>query len=197
MSESPAEKQKIRQFARQKIQDISAIQREHNSALACALLQTQKLWQQSRSVFFYSPLPSELNIWALVPEALGAGKTVLLPKFDPASNSYLPYRIQDLEGDLLPGKFGINEPDGNCEPYPLKQLDLTLVPALAFDPLGNRLGRGRGFYDRLLAAVSGAKCGVAFDEQILSKVPVEPHDIPVDYVLTPTRWIVVTDAISE
>jgi 5-formyltetrahydrofolate cyclo-ligase len=66
---------------------------------------------------------------------------------------------------------------------------LVLVPGVAFDLRGRRLGRGKGFYDRLLADAGGLKCGVAFDEQIVTEIPVEPHDVSVDCILTPTRWI--------
>jgi len=194
---APLEKKRLREELRVKMGGLNAVFREQASAQACALLQLQTVWQTARSVFFYSPLPNELNIWALVPEALKMGKVVLLPKFDSETNSYLPYRVENLENDLAPGKFGIHEPTGHGRSYPLKQLDLLLVPALAFDPFGNRLGRGRGFYDKLLADVSGAKCGIAFDEQIVAKVPVEPHDVSVSCLLTPTRWIVVGGAKLE
>jgi 5-formyltetrahydrofolate cyclo-ligase len=71
----------------------------------------------------------------------------------------------------------------------LNRLDLVLVPGVAFDARGGRLGRGKGFYDRLLSAVNGTKCGVAFDEQIVDAVPVGPLDVLVNCILTPTRWI--------
>ncbi|HLP77584.1 MAG TPA: 5-formyltetrahydrofolate cyclo-ligase, partial [Candidatus Paceibacterota bacterium] len=77
----------------------------------------------------------------------------------------------------------------HCAPVSLNQLDLVLVPGVAFDACGRRLGRGKGFYDRLLADTRGIKCGVAFDEQIVTGIPVEPHDVLVDCILTPTRWI--------
>jgi 5-formyltetrahydrofolate cyclo-ligase len=64
-----------------------------------------------------------------------------------------------------------------------------LVPGLAFDPSGRRLGRGKGFYDRLLAMVRGRKCGIAFEEQVVPEIPVEPHDIRLDCLLTPRRWM--------
>ncbi|MEY2466031.1 MAG: 5-formyltetrahydrofolate cyclo-ligase, partial [Verrucomicrobiota bacterium] len=72
---------------------------------------------------------------------------------------------------------------------PIKPLDLILVPGVAFELHGRRLGRGKGFYDRLLADMRGTTCGVAFDEQIVAEIPVEPHDVHLDYLLTPTRWI--------
>jgi 5-formyltetrahydrofolate cyclo-ligase len=66
---------------------------------------------------------------------------------------------------------------------------LVLVPGVAFDSHGRRLGRGKGFYDQLLAFVRGTKCGVAFDEQIVPEIPIEPHDVRLNCILTPTRWI--------
>jgi 5-formyltetrahydrofolate cyclo-ligase len=72
---------------------------------------------------------------------------------------------------------------------PLNRLDFILVPGVAFDLHGRRLGRGRGFYDQLLANVRGRTCGVAFDEQIVRDVPIEPHDVSLNCILTPTRWV--------
>jgi 5-formyltetrahydrofolate cyclo-ligase len=68
-------------------------------------------------------------------------------------------------------------------------VDLILVPGLAFDLRGRRLGRGKGYYDQLLRGLRGITCGVAFDQQIVAEIPVEPHDVRVNCVLTPTRWI--------
>jgi len=71
----------------------------------------------------------------------------------------------------------------------LNRLDFILVPGVAFDLQGRRLGRGKGFYDQILAVVRGTVCGVAFDQQITPEIPVEPHDAVVNCILTPTRWI--------
>jgi 5-formyltetrahydrofolate cyclo-ligase len=87
------------------------------------------------------------------------------------------------------GKFGVSEPLAECEPIPLDRFDLVLVPGVAFDVGGNRLGRGRGFYDRILAAASGVKCGVAYDFQLLDKIPAEAHDARVNFIFTPRRCV--------
>ena len=99
--------------------------------------------------------------------------------------------IRETPRDLQPGQFGILEPAADCPIYNLKQLDLALVPGLGFALNGVRLGRGQGYYDRLLAGVPGCKCGVAFDGQVAVEIPVEPHDVRVDCILTPSRWHVV------
>jgi 5-formyltetrahydrofolate cyclo-ligase len=191
------EKQQLRRHYRSAVEALSASARERASAGACALLQDQKAWQEARSIFFYSPLPNELDIWALVPEALKLGKTVLLPRFEEATGIYGAAQVTDIGADLTPGKFGIQEPGNHTAWHPLNQLDLTLVPGVAFDACGGRLGRGRGFYDRLLAQVSGAKCGIAFDEQLAPHIPSEPHDIRLNCILTPTRWIAVKPSACE
>src|SRR5690349_21427658 len=98
------QKKAVRAQIQAKLALLSAFAREEESARACFLLQMQSIWQDSRSVFFYSPLPSELNIWALVPEALKAGKIVVLPKFDPTTKAYYGCRIENIENDLLPGQ---------------------------------------------------------------------------------------------
>jgi 5-formyltetrahydrofolate cyclo-ligase len=137
----------------------------------------------------FAPLTDELDAWPLVELALMAGKTVALPAFVSGTNTYTARRIGDVARDVVAGKFGIREPADGCKEIALNQLDLVLVPGLAFDARGGRLGRGKGFYDRLLAGVRGTKCGVAFDEQLVDAVPVGPHDIRLNCILTPTRWI--------
>jgi 5-formyltetrahydrofolate cyclo-ligase len=126
---------------------------------------------------------------AVVGEALLAHKTVALPRFSPATRTYLAARIQNPEHDLRRGQLGIREPTETCAEFPLNRLNLVLVPGVAFDLQGRRLGRGKGFYDRLLAGLCGAKCGVAFDEQIVNAVPVGPLDVQLNCILTPTQWV--------
>lgn len=103
--------------------------------------------------------------------------------------SYVVCEIIDPDKHIRLGQFGIREPVENCAELTLNRLDLILVPGVAFDLHGRRLGRGRGFYDRLLAVVRGTTCGAAFDQQIVGEIPVEPHDVHLNCILTPTRWI--------
>lgn len=159
------------------------------SAQARQLLEKQSIWQRAGTIFFYAPMPEELDIWPLVSDSLAAGKVCCLPRFDAATNRYLACQVDNLGEGIEHGNFGIREPRGDCVAVPLNRLDLTLVPGVAFDSRGRRLGRGKGFYDQLLADVRGTTCGVAFDEQIVAEIPIEPHDIHLNCILTPTRWI--------
>jgi 5-formyltetrahydrofolate cyclo-ligase len=183
------EKDKLRQVIRDTLKRMSPSVRAEKSTAACALLEQQAVWKKAELIFFYAPLPEELNIWPLLRDSLAVGKTVALPRFDPATQRYVACQVADLAKDLNDGQFGIREPGGHCIAVPPNRLDLVLVPGVAFDLHGRRLGRGKGFYDQLLAFVRGTTCGVAFDEQIVETIPVEPHDVHLNCILTPTRWI--------
>ena len=159
------------------------------SAQVCALLVRQPVWVQARSVLLFAPIPGEPDVWPLLALALAAEKVVALPAFLPEGGSYTARSVRDPNLDIQRGKFGIREARAHCPEVALNQLDFVLVPGVAFDLHGCRLGRGRGYYDRMLTAVSGTTCGVAFDQQIVSEVPVEPHDKQLDCILTPSRWI--------
>jgi 5-formyltetrahydrofolate cyclo-ligase len=182
-------KRALRQKVRAELANMTDAERATASAQARALLAAQPRWQRARSVLFFAPLPEELDVWPLLVEALAAGKTVCLPRFAAEKNHYIACQVENPATDLKPGQFGIREPVEGCAPIPLKRLDLILVPGIAYDLHGRRLGRGKGFYDRLLAGVRGTTCGVAFDLQIVRELPVEPHDAHVDCILTPTRWL--------
>jgi 5-formyltetrahydrofolate cyclo-ligase len=182
-------KQALRALARARVAGLSSEYRAAAAAQVVVSLASRPEWARASSVLLFAPLPDELDAWPLVELALMAGKTVALPAFVPETNSYAARQIVDGARDIVLGKFGVREPADACVEVPLNQLDLVLVPGLAFDARGGRLGRGKGFYDRLLAGVRGTKCGVAFDEQLVDAVPVGPHDIRLNCILTPTRWI--------
>ena len=189
MSESlNNDKTTLRQQVRGRLRALSAEQLRPDSQRVCERLLTLPVWKQARIVLLFAPLRDEPDIGPVISVALQEGKEVSLPKLDPAGFSYHASPIKSLE-DLSPGKFGILEPRHTSAAMALNRLDLVLVPGVAFDTLGGRLGRGKGYYDRLLAAVNGLKCGVAFDEQIVDVVPVGPMDVRLNCIVTPTRWI--------
>jgi len=152
-------------------------------------LEARPEWKEAASVLFYAPIQSEPDIWPLVSAALVEGKVAALPWFCAGEGRYHACRVRNIETDVVRGQFGIREPVAGCATETLKRLDLILVPGVGFDSSCRRLGRGKGFYDQILAVVEGRKCGVGFDEQIVDGIPLEPHDIALDCILTPTRWI--------
>jgi 5-formyltetrahydrofolate cyclo-ligase len=182
-------KSALRHSVLRRLGRMSATERATLSTQARSVLQQQPCWHQAKSALLFAPMAGELDIWPLVTEALTAGKVVALPRFVPQTSLYEACPIEDPVGDLVAGRFGIREPAPRCAGKALNMLDIILVPGIAFDLHGRRLGRGRGFYDRLLAAVRGTRCGVAFDEQIVREIPAEPHDALLNCILTPTRWV--------
>ncbi len=170
---------------------ISPDQRAAAAELMRTRFKALEVWRKSNSILFYAPLTDEPDIWPLVAEADAAGKIVTLPRYSEVDQAYLAARVLNLSQDLHSARLGIREPVADCPAYPLNQLDLVLVPGVVWSGTGYRIGRGKGYYDRLLAAVSGVKLGVAFDWQFSESVPVLPHDIRLDCILTPTRWLVI------
>jgi len=151
-------------------------------------LKEEPLWKASQCFLFFSALPGEPDLSSLVSEVLKDGKTVAFPRYVAATESYAACQIANPTEDLAPGRYGIFEPRASCAELPLNKLDFLLVPGVGFDLSGARLGRGKGYFDRLLVRASGVRCGVAFDWQVLPELPTEPHDVRVDCLITPTHW---------
>jgi 5-formyltetrahydrofolate cyclo-ligase len=130
-------------------------------------------------------LPNELDTSSLVLRAWQDRKRVLAPKVSWNQRRMMPIEIRSLTDDLLVSSMGIREPASGI-PFPVSLIDLVIVPGLAFDEFGNRLGRGRGFYDRFLAhpEFKGTACAMAFDEQVTPRVPVGPLDRRVDMLVS-------------
>lgn len=171
------------------LKGLSAAERAADSVRACSRLQQQETWQNARSILFYAPLPDELDVRLLWEVALTQSKIVALPRYAKETGAYVACCVDAPWASLVPGKLGIMEPKENAPIFPLNQLDLVLAPGVGFDLAGGRLGRGKGFYDRLLREVTGTKCGIGFDQQVVKEVPVEAHDILLNCILTPTRWL--------
>ena len=182
----PAAKKAIRARVRFELKKMSAEDRSVASAAAIRLLTAQGLWRNARSILLYAPLAEELDVWPLLYETIASGRIAALPRFNAVNGTYFACRIQDASADLSVGQFAIREPNERCSRI-AEGLDLILVPGVAFDLRGGRIGRGAGYYDRLLANAAGVRCGVAFDQQMVDDVPMEGHDLRMNYVLTPTR----------
>jgi 5-formyltetrahydrofolate cyclo-ligase len=180
-------KSELRSKIRGALEKISPAVRAVESSELCDRLEAQL--RSARTILFFAPLPDELDVWPLLEQFLAAGKICALPFFDSAAQTYSARRVQNLAADIAIGKFGVREPASSCPEIPLEKFDLILVPGVAFDWNGNRLGRGQGFYDRLLAKTSGLKCGVTYDFQLIGKIPAEPHDAKVNFIVTPTRCV--------
>lgn len=140
-------------------------------------------WQRAKCVLLYHPLPDEVDVAPLLRAACCSGKRVYLPVVTgPAS---IEVRRWAPDTPMLTGAFGIEEPSGQeISPEEYAQIDLAIVPGMGFDHEGHRLGRGKGYYDRLLTRMPHAHLmGVCFPFQLLPEIPHEAHDISMDTIV--------------
>jgi 5-formyltetrahydrofolate cyclo-ligase len=146
------------------------------------------VYRRSDTIMAYASFGSELQTDEFMRHVLHQGKVLLLPRVNLQKGSLDLYRVRDPVRDLRVGTWGIREPrPDRCVRVDPHAIDFVLVPGLAFDARGGRLGYGGGFYDKLLAhglspcawLVAGA-----FKSQMVEKVPVDGHDVPMDVVVT-------------
>lgn len=143
---------------------------------------------ETRIILAYYSLPDEVNTHQLIDDLLADGKTVLLPTV--IGEGLMEWHVYSSKSELKNGAFGIGESAGELysgfSKYtsPSEKQMIALVPGIAFDVVGRRLGRGKGYYDRFLAAHPHIyKIGVCFDFQRVMEVPVDEQDVPVDEVI--------------
>ncbi len=170
------EKQSLREEARRCLAELPALRGRTAGMAVLGQLAMWIDWHRAKTVAAYCALEREPHVLTPWPEA----KTVLLPRIE---GDRLELRAVRGVEELVEGKFGILEPPPNA-PRVEPRADFILVPGLAFDPAGGRLGRGGGFYDRFLAGFEGVKVGVCFPELVVDEIPMEPHDIRMDFVVT-------------
>jgi 5-formyltetrahydrofolate cyclo-ligase len=139
-------------------------------------------------IMFFASFRSEVDTLTMIRHVLAAGKRVFLPKV--RGRDLALFEILDFDKDTAPGAWAIPEPR-ETRPVTIQEVDLMIVPGLAFDENGNRLGYGAGFYDRILPSFRRTTVALAFEEQIVPDVPVSIHDIPVKKIVTEKRIIEV------
>ncbi len=172
-----AEKQRLRERMRK----LALEGTPGNASLFFERLRELDPWKNSTSILLYSSIGSEPDPSSLMMAA--TGRSFLFPRIE---GDHLEIYRMTSESSWIVGPFGIREPNPESwESASPKEIDLALVPGLAFDPAGGRLGRGKGFYDRLLGhpEFQGIKVGLAWDWQLLPSIPCEEHDIRMDFVI--------------
>lgn len=142
-------------------------------------------YKKAQTVLFYAPIPreKEVDTWPAIEKALDEEKVIVLPKINIKNKTTQLYIING-RADTIENKFHIPEPAPTCQPIKPEDIDLVIIPGVAFDKQGNRLGFGHGFYDRLLKKIHGPKVALAYSFQILHAIPRHEHDVPVTHILT-------------
>ena len=172
------------------IDSLSALDKSAESIRICVSIMAVPQWTQARCIMLFAPLASEPDVSPLAHAILTQSprsQRLCLPAINWTTKTLSPVEILDWSHDLEPGPHGIHEPRPGLPAVPLSEIDLVLVPGLAFTTAGHRLGRGGGFYDRFLAepALSAVTIGVCFSVQRVSEdaLPTDPHDQLVGRVI--------------
>ena len=145
----------------------------------------------AKTVLLTLPFRNEWDTLPLLRAALAAGKSVAVPRVEAKARMLELHAIADPERDVVTGHQGIPEPLAQCPPVSRDAIDFVLVPGVAFDPDGRRLGYGGGYYDRLLPLLPrhAARVAGAFELQLVDRVPSAPHDVAVDTIVTESRTL--------
>jgi len=190
----PAQKRQIRKAMVRRILDLDPDHRREQESVLAGRFADLPGFAASHAVLLYATaFPEEIATGPMLRHALECGKQLICPRVDRAERRLRLFRVESLEADLRPGMLGIPEPHAGCAEVGPEQVDWVLVPGLAFDERGYRVGRGAGHYDRLLPTLRAGvpRWALALDCQWVEVLPVEPHDVPLDGVVSPGKTAVV------
>ena len=170
-----------------------ALTSEERMRLSQRIVDATARWMQREgfnSVMLYLSMRSEVETTGLLEELLNSGKQVCAPVVDTEQLELIPRRIQNLKTGLVRHPYGMLEPNATCPIFPTEHLQLIVVPGIAFDRNGYRLGYGKGFYDRFLAKCPHAVAiGLAYGIQLVEDTFPQAWDVPVQHIFTETGRI--------
>lgn len=171
-----AQKQLVRTFMRHQLRQLSSAERNSQSNKIIQKIEQCEEFRAAHSVLCYWPIAEEVNLIPLI-EKYALEKNILLPV---VSGTELELRCYENASLMQSGAFGIPEPTGNIY---RGEIDLVLVPGVAFDDSGCRLGRGKGYYDRFLKQRKLYTIGIAYKMQVLSQIPMDEWDVCMDMMI--------------
>ena len=179
------EKQVIRQAIRAERKNHPELTKKEKDASIRRKLQKLSAWKTAEVVLLYAPIPheKEIDTWPLIKNLLKKGKMVALPVTNKKDKS-ITLKIITSEEDTELCDFKFPEPKKSCPTINPDEIDLAIIPGIAFDKQGNRLGFGHGYYDRLLKKLHCQSIALAYEFQILHAVPRHEHDVPIGTILT-------------
>jgi 5-formyltetrahydrofolate cyclo-ligase len=185
-------KKELRQLILKSRRNLSSEEMESFSSIIISKLSKHELFKKSKVIFSYMPFDNEVNILPLNKYIIEQGKSLLIPRILD-DRLMEPVLIKHLNnGQLIKNHYGILEPSKELLAFNINKIDLVLVPGLAFDFSGNRLGRGRGYYDNFLEKCGNNTflLGIAYDFQIFDAIPAEAHDKKVNGIITEKRLLI-------
>jgi len=171
-------KKDLRKHIKARVSQLSNEDKANEAKCVFSCIENSNIFKQSTNIMLFSSLNDEIPTHNTI-EKWAKSKNIFLPRVNGETLDIIKYE----PGVLKKGSFNIMEPTGDNTVNP-DILDLIIVPGVAFDRKGNRLGRGKGFYDRLLASTKAKTIAVCFDCQLVDEIPTEPHDKPVHFIMT-------------
>jgi 5-formyltetrahydrofolate cyclo-ligase len=185
------EKSMLRAKVLSRLNDLGADKREWFSTRIARRFAASGEFRSAKVVLAYDSFGTEVDTHPLMQLCLEQRKTLCLPRMHNKERCLTAHAVGDLKRDLVPVPFGFLQPKKTMPLVPLEKIDLLLVPGIAFDLQGHRLGRGAGYYDRFLprARVQAVVSALAFECQIVEAVPVQEFDWPVQLIFTEERVI--------
>ena len=175
-------KQEIREQNKALRRQMSRVDAETKSQTAAEIFLRSELYTASRQIMLYMPLGNEVDLTAIKTKALADGKRVVLPVTEKNSGIIIPICVGE-NTVFKKGNFSVLEPQ-STEIADMTRVDVVLVPGIAFDKRGARVGFGKGCYDMFLESYNGIKIGVCYDFQLQREIPADSHDVRMDYILT-------------
>lgn len=187
------EKKKLRNKMRQLRQSISSEEVMRNSLLIAKNLKQAEEYREAKNILFYASKGNEVQTGQIIREAIKDGKKLLLPVTNTQTAELEISEVSDYPKGLVEGPYEIMEPKTK-KPFPENEVDAVIVPGLAFSPDGYRIGYGLGYYDKMLSRLKRSRInirtiGLAYDFQVVEKLPREGHDQPMDAIVTETRVV--------
>ena len=176
------EKRALRATLRHLAEELPASYREKADAAIAAHLLSMPAYQEAETVFCFVGTGWEINTRPILADALATGKRLCVPLCTGPGIMELR-QITSLE-QLIPGAYHLPEPPAGAPAVPVDEVDLAILPCMSCNHLGHRLGRGGGFYDRFLSTYRSAAVLLCRERLIRDEIPLEPHDLPIPWVLT-------------
>jgi 5-formyltetrahydrofolate cyclo-ligase len=179
------DKKQLRAQLKERLLELTNGRHIEKSRKACEKLVDTPQFRQSDTIMFFLSMPHETDTTAAMLKAWENGKTVVVPKVLWEQKRMIPVQIDSLEAGLSTEVAGLRNPVADS-PVPLEEIDLVVVPGLAFDKKGNRLGTGNAYYDNFFENnnLVATRCGFAFSEQLIDSIPADEYDKPMDLLVT-------------
>ncbi len=169
---------------KEKRKSLEEYEIKSKSRAICTAFTALKAFKSAKNVCVYMSAFKEADTKEIIEECLKQGKNIAVPVIDEEDIYLCKYSI-----DTVPGAYGIREPEER-ERIDASKIDIFAIPALAFDKKGGRVGFGKGYYDRLLSSATGVKVGLLYEFQLVDNLPLQEHDVLMDYLITDKQVII-------